>query len=149
MYKMQASNNPYEAPKTSGELNSHAPTKDHWFTDLFAVIVLSCFFANIILLFVGNMLLNLLVDLGNDLYNELPTISMVAYSFVVHWYVTAIVLLGFAIVHIYAWRRLKFGNRRRAFLYSTLVSAIWILFTAVFAFAIISPLSSMATELTK
>ena len=145
--KMQPSTNPYEPPKKSGEPNLLGPAKDRWLTGLFPMNIASCLSANIILLFMGQYLLVILVDLGSDADVDLPAFSMIAYSLVRHWFVVAVILLSFAIVTIYAWGKLRTGNQRRAFFYASLVSAIWILFTAVFAFAIISPLHFLAEKL--
>ena len=142
--KTKPVSNPYESPKASGEPTSPVTLEGRWFSGPFPVFVLTCLFVNLLLVFVANFLL---YDLFADLEVDLPVLSKVAFWFVRPWFVASAIFLIFAAVTIYAKTLLNTENRRKIFIYSALVTALWFLLTAGLAFAILLPLYAASVAL--
>ena len=133
------SNNPYEAPETSGESNLPDQSVPHWLTGSFPINIISCLFGNIVILVTANSMLKLLGELGI----ELPIFSRYAYSLAHQWIWFSACLLIFAGMTIYAKPRGTAENRRQTFNYMAVAYVIWISFTVAFGFAILYPLFSI------
>ena len=132
--------NPYEPPKTPGEPNASVAIKNYWFSGPLPVNVMTCLIANFMVLAMAN---TALFELYADFKVELPVLSKIAFSVARNWITASVILLGFAAVTIYAKSHLDVTNRRKIFIYTALVSGVWALITAVFAFGILMPLFSM------